>query len=214
MVKPGPRFVAKFFSIHAFFWLQINSVIAFETIDFYLCKQVQIHALKKKHVLLLISRPDDISQEEILFLSNMYKDLKASKECRIVWLPIVDGSIDRQQALDKFKNLQKRMPWYSIQDPGMIQPAVIKYVKEEWKYSKKAIIVSVDPQGRILNQNAFHTLWIWGISAFPFTAETEEALWKEKPWTLELLVGDIDATILEWVLTFQLISSNNISMSM
>ncbi|GAY69352.1 hypothetical protein CUMW_271280 [Citrus unshiu] len=167
--------------------------------DFYLCKQVQIHVLKKKHVLLLISRPDDISQEEILFLSNMYKDLKESKECRIVWLPIVDGSIDRQQALDKFKNLQKRMPWYSIQDPAMIQPAVIKYVKEEWKYSKKAIIVSVDPQGRILNQNAFHTLWIWGISAFPFTAETEEALWKEKPWTLELLVGDIDATILEWM---------------
>ncbi|KAK9203762.1 hypothetical protein WN943_014018 [Citrus x changshan-huyou] len=160
---------------------------------------VQIHVLKKKHVLLLISRPDDISQEEILFLSNMYKDLKESKECRIVWLPIVDGSIDRQQALDKFKNLQNRMPWYSIQDPAMIQPAVIKYVKEEWKYSKKAIIVSVDPQGRILNQNAFHTLWIWGISAFPFTAETEEALWKEKPWTLELLVGDIDATILEWM---------------
>ena len=214
MVKPGQRFVAKFLSIHAFFQLQINSVTAYETIDFYLCKQVQIDVLKKKHVLLLISSLDNLSQEEILVLRKMYKDLKASKECRIVWLPIVDRSIDWQQTLYKFESLQKRMPWYTIQDPATIQPAVIKYIKEEWKYSKKAILVSVDPQGRILNQNAFHTLWIWGISAFPFTAETEEALWKEKSWTLELLVGGIDATILQWVLTFQLSSSNSISMSM
>ncbi|KAL9438513.1 hypothetical protein AB3S75_024226 [Citrus x aurantiifolia] len=160
---------------------------------------VQIDVLKKKHVLLLISSLDNLSQEEILVLRKMYKDLKASKECRIVWLPIVDRSIDWQQTLYKFESLQKRMPWYTIQDPATIQPAVIKYIKEEWKYSKKAILVSVDQQGRILNQNAFHTLWIWGISAFPFTAETEEALWKEKSWTLELLVGGIDATILQWM---------------
>lgn len=161
--------------------------------------KVQIDVLKKKHVLLLISSVDDLSREEILVLSRMYKDLKTSKECRIVWLPIVDRSIDWQQTLHKFENLQKRMPWYTIQDPTKIQPAVIKYIKEEWKFSKKAILVSVDAQGRILNQNAFRMLWIWGISAFPFTAETEEALWKEKSWTLELLVGGIDATVIEWM---------------
>ena len=132
----------------------------------------------------------------------MYRDPKASEEYHyaIVWLPIVDRSIAWDEGYrQKFEQLQAMMPWYTVQHPTIIEPAVVKYAKEVWKFSKKAILVPVDPQGRILNQNAFHMLWIWGNLAFPFSAEKEAALWKAESWRLELLIDDIDATILEWV---------------
>ncbi|KDO69425.1 hypothetical protein CISIN_1g019680mg [Citrus sinensis] len=132
----------------------------------------------------------------------MYRDPKASEEYHyaIVWLPIVDRSIAWDDGYQqKFEQLQAMMPWYTVQHPTIIEPAVVKYIKEVWKFSKKAILVPVDPQGRILNQNAFHMLWIWKNLAFPFTAEREAALWKAESWRLELLVDGIDATILEWM---------------
>ncbi|KAL9438518.1 hypothetical protein AB3S75_024230 [Citrus x aurantiifolia] len=155
----------------------------------------QIDVLNKKHVLLLISSLDYLSEEEILVLNQMYGELKASKECRIVWLPILDKSVDWQS---EFENLQEKMPWYTVQDPTMIRPAVVKNIQKVWKFSTKAILVAVDPQGRILNRNVFHMLKMWGTSAFPFTAEREAALWKESTWN-KLLFGRIDATILQWI---------------
>ena len=152
-------------------------------------------------MLLLISSLD-LSAEEILVLDQMYRDPKASEEYHyaIVWLPIVDRSIAWDDGYQqKFEQLQAMMPWYTVQHPTIIEPAVVKYIKEVWNFSKKAILVPVDPQGRILNQNAFHMLWIWKNLAFPFTAEREAALWKAESWRPELLVDGIDATILEWV---------------
>ncbi|KAL9434092.1 hypothetical protein AB3S75_028847 [Citrus x aurantiifolia] len=163
--------------------------------------RVNIDVLRKKHVLLLISSLD-LSAEEILVLDQMYRDPKASEEYHyaIVWLPIVDRSIAWDDGYQqKFEQLQAMMPWYTVQHPTIIEPAVVKYIKEVWKFSKKAILVPVDPQGRILNQNAFHMLWIWKSLAFPFSAEREAALWKAESWRPELLVDGIDATILEWM---------------
>ncbi|KAI9108812.1 hypothetical protein K1719_020117 [Acacia pycnantha] len=79
-----------------------------------------------------------------------------------------------------------------------LRNAVIKYIKEVWNFTKKAIVVALDPQGRLSSPNAIHMIWIWGNLAFPFTHEKEEILWKSEIWSLELLVDGIDPSVLEW----------------
>ncbi|KAK3228243.1 hypothetical protein Dsin_008105 [Dipteronia sinensis] len=162
---------------------------------------VHIDVLRKKHVLLLISDLD-LSHEEITVLDHMYRESKAGSEhyYEILWLPVVDRSIAWHEGLQqKFEQLQAMMPWYSVHHPSLIEPAVIKYIKEVLHFSKKPILVPLDPQGRVLNQNAFNMLWIWRNLAFPFTSEREEALWNAESWGLELLVDRIDVTVLNWI---------------
>lgn len=167
-----------------------------------MAKQASIEVLKRKHVLLLISDLD-ISPDEILILSHMSeKSLRpAEVQYEVIWLPILDSlTLWNEANKAKFKLLQSTMPWYTVLDPSIMEPAVIKYIKEVWRFAKMSILVSLDPQGRVVSQNALHMLWIWGNSAFPFTSEKEEALWKsETNWKLELLIDAIDPEVLNSV---------------
>jgi len=151
-------------------------------------------------VLLLISDLD-LSQEEILVLDNLYKDARARGDTHyeMVWIPVVDKAIWNDVNKQKFEYLQSLMAWYSVCDPFIIEPSAVKYIKEVWNFSKTAILVALDPQGRLSSPNAVHMIWIWGNLAFPFTSEKEESLWKQEIWSLELLVDGIDPTVLEWV---------------
>jgi hypothetical protein len=161
-----------------------------------LAKQVNIEVLKRKYVLLFISDLD-ISHEEIAILSHYYESSRRTEaQYEVVWLPILDRLTPWQE---KFKTLQSMMPWYTVLDPSIMEPAVVKYIKDAWHFAKKSILVSLDPQGRVVSQNALHMLWIWGNLAFPFTSEKEESLWKSETWTPGLLVGDIDPAVLDSV---------------
>ena len=91
------------------------------------------------------------------------------------------------------------MPWFSVHEPSIIERSVIRFIKEKWNFTKKTILVALDPQGKVSSTNALHMLWIWGNQAFPFTSEREEALWKTESWRLELLIDGIDLSILDWV---------------
>ncbi|KAK7350668.1 hypothetical protein VNO77_09528 [Canavalia gladiata] len=164
--------------------------------------KVSLEVLRRKHVLLLISDLD-LSQEEILILDNLYKDARSRGETHyeMVWIPIVDRATWNDVNRQKFEYLQSTMLWYSVVDPFIIEPSVIKYIKEVWNFTKKAILVALDPQGRLSSPNALHMIWIWGNLAFPFTSEKEESLWKQELWSLELLVDGIDPTVLEWMTT-------------
>lgn len=91
------------------------------------------------------------------------------------------------------------MPWYSVFHPSLLDPAVVRYIKEVWHFNKKPLLVVLDPQGKVVNPNAIHMIWIWGSTAFPFTSNREESLWKEETWRIELLADAIDANIPDWV---------------
>ncbi|KAL3748068.1 hypothetical protein ACJRO7_009313 [Eucalyptus globulus] len=167
--------------------------------------RVGLEVLTKKTVLLLISDLD-ISFEDMVLLDHIYRESRARPENQfeIVWLPIVD--IDPKSAAwdmthqQIFETLQSIMPWYTVHHPSILEPAVIKYIREEWRFSKSIIIVALDPQGRLASPNAFHMIRIWGNLAFPFAKEREEALWREERWTLKLIIGGLDdGTIKEWV---------------
>ncbi|MFS7964157.1 putative sieve element occlusion [Helianthus anomalus] len=163
--------------------------------------RVNVDVLRRKTVLLLISDLD-ISHEEILVLTQIYKDSRIQPDLHyeVVWVPVVDNLMawnDSHQ--HKLEQLQSMMTWHMLHHPTLLEPAVIKYIKQVWHFEKKPILVSLDPQGRVASPNALHMVWIWRNDAYPFTSMKEDALWKEETWTLELLVDSIDRYILHWI---------------
>ncbi|TYI34478.1 hypothetical protein ES332_A03G012200v1 [Gossypium tomentosum] len=161
--------------------------------------EVYINVLRRKHVLLLISDLD-ISEEEIRVLEVVYKErISSGLNYEIKWLPIVDRTTWNNGYQEKFSTLQSIMSWYTVSHHVAIEPAVIKYIREEWGFVKKPIAVTLNPQGKVLCPNALSMMWIWGNSAFPFSSEKEESFWKAKPWTLDLLVGRLETNLPTWV---------------
>ncbi|KDP46378.1 hypothetical protein JCGZ_10218 [Jatropha curcas] len=162
--------------------------------------RVKIDVLCNKNVLLLISDLD-ISEDDIFMLTNIQESRDLRKEQQeghqyeIVWLPIIDWKDDMQ---DRFKKLQDGMTWYSICHPSLIDRGVIRFVREEWHFEKKPILVVLDPKGKVASFNAIHMMWIWGDLAFPFTTSREEELWSKESWGLKLLVNGLDPAVINW----------------
>ncbi|KAH6819967.1 hypothetical protein C2S53_018126 [Perilla frutescens var. hirtella] len=161
--------------------------------------KVGIEALRGKTVLLLISDAD-ISHDELLILGQIYQDSRKRPEFHyeIVWLPLLEKMINQQDE-HKFEELQLQMPWYTLHNPGLLEPAVARYIKEAWHYTKKPILVALDPQGKLVSPNAIHMVWIWGNMAYPFTQKREMDLWNHEEWRLKLVVNGIDRKILDWI---------------
>ncbi|KDP26703.1 hypothetical protein JCGZ_17861 [Jatropha curcas] len=167
-------------------------------------KRASLDVLRRKNVLLYISDLE-LPREELEMLEQMYTEARqhpsrTESQYEVVWLPVVDRSSPWDDVKQKqFETLQTMMPWYSVYHPSLLDPAVIRYIKEVWRFNKKPLLVVLDPQGKVVNPNAIHMMWIWGSIAFPFTSLREEALWKEESWRIELLADAIDANILAWI---------------
>ncbi|XP_021807647.1 protein SIEVE ELEMENT OCCLUSION B-like [Prunus avium] len=158
-----------------------------------------LEVLRRRHVLLLITDLS-LSNEEIQILEHIYKEQqnRAEVEYEIVWLPVVDVTTWDEKRF-RFEELKSKMQWYVVHDPLIIEPPVIKFIRNDWHFDKKMIIVSLDPQGRVSSLNAVHMLWVWGNLAFPFTDEKEQALWNAESWRLQLVADGIDSNILDWI---------------
>ncbi|KAJ4848712.1 hypothetical protein Tsubulata_042471 [Turnera subulata] len=167
-------------------------------------KRASLDVLRRKNVLLLISDLE-LAHEELSMLQTMYSEARGNPEraeshYEVVWLPVVERSTPwDEKKQQQFELLQTEMPWYSIYHPSMLDPAVIRYIKEVWHFNKKPLLVVLDPQGKVANPNAIHMMWIWGSLAFPFTSAREAALWKEESWKIELLADTIDPIVMSWI---------------
>lgn len=161
-------------------------------------RRVHLDVLRRKNVLLLISGLD-ITHDELYILEQSYTESKIHAY-DIVWIPVIDGTKEWTNAMQvQFEALQASMPWYSVHHPSIIEKVVIKFFRNDWHFNGKPILVVLDPQGKVVNQDAMHMMWIWQSIAFPFTSEREESLWETESWRLELLVDGIDATISDWI---------------
>lgn len=164
--------------------------------------------LRRKIVLLYISDLRHVSDQEIMILDQMYQEsrqdsARLESQYEVVWLPVVDKAAPLTEVKQKkFQKLQSMMPWYSLYDPSLLEPATIRYIKEVWLFNARPILVVLDPQGKVVNLNAIHMMWIWGSLAYPFSSLREEALWKEETWGLELLADSIDPSLFDWVWSF------------
>ncbi|KAK1440897.1 hypothetical protein QVD17_06730 [Tagetes erecta] len=166
-------------------------------------QRVSLEVLRKRNVLLLISGLD-MSRDEVSILEQIYSEMRVQGRrmdslYEVLWVPIVDLSVmNTDKVKEQFEDFMNSMPWYSVYNPsqvGMVQ----RSIREMWHFRNKPILVVLDPQGKELNLNAFHMMWIWGSNAFPFSIAREEALWREETWRLELLTSGMDPTILDWV---------------
>ncbi|KAK1440896.1 hypothetical protein QVD17_06729 [Tagetes erecta] len=165
-------------------------------------QRVNLEVLRKRNVLLLISGLD-MSRDELLVLEQIYNDSRVGPRMDaiydVVWVPIVDPSAQYTGEMHaQFEEMKNTMPWYTVNHPSNVDRAVKRSIGERWHFKNKPILVVLDPQGRELSPNALHMMWIWGGLAFPFTMAKEESLWRDEAWRLELLIGGMDATILDW----------------
>ncbi|XP_035550430.1 protein SIEVE ELEMENT OCCLUSION B-like [Juglans regia] len=139
---------------------------------------LSIDVLKNKNVLLFISDVMDISVEEISILKPIFDGIRDKDEpYEIVWIPIVEHWTDDMQA--KFDMLQSKMPWYILQGfPPTV--ADIQIMKNEYcSLKNKPIVVVINPQGEVVHPNALRMIRLFGMKAFPFTAEAEKAIMPE-----------------------------------
>ncbi|XP_042484403.1 protein SIEVE ELEMENT OCCLUSION B-like isoform X2 [Macadamia integrifolia] len=119
---------------------------------------------------------------------------------QVVWIPVVDKTLPWTETMQRdYDRLQATMPEYSVHQPSLINPGVIKYFKEMWHFNKKPILVVLNGLGKVENPNALHMLWIWRSFAFNFSSNQEKELWSSETWRLEFLVDGIDEDILRWV---------------
>ncbi|KAK7391679.1 hypothetical protein VNO78_20098 [Psophocarpus tetragonolobus] len=154
---------------------------------------VEISELKKKHVYLLISTLD-MTEEEILVLRPVYDYIKSSDEYKIVWIPIVEEWTEK--LLKRFEFLKSKMPWYVVQHFGPI--AGYRFIKEEWHFKKRPMVVVLNPQGKVQHANAFHLIHVYGMKAFPFTSADQERIDREIHW-IGSVVGDHHPHISTWI---------------
>jgi hypothetical protein len=153
--------------------------------------------LRKKNVLLFFSGLD-ISIDEISTLKLIDDGIRKEDQYKIVWIPIVEEWTNDVQR--KFQLLQSKMSWYIVQ---YFAPVVgIRFIKEEWKFENKSMIVVMNPQGKVEHLNALHMIRVWGMKAFPFTKEVEVRLVKEMNWIGDILVG-IHPNLQHWVKSFK-----------
>lgn len=128
--------------------------------------------------------------------------MRVESQFELVWIPVTERSTTtpwNEEKQNKFESLQAMMPWYSVHHPSIIDPAVIRYIKEVWRFTGKPLVVVLDSQGKVANPNALHMMAIWGSMAYPFTSIREEALWKDETWRIDLLADNLDINLQNWV---------------
>ncbi|GAU47934.1 hypothetical protein TSUD_14040 [Trifolium subterraneum] len=149
-------------------------------------QMVSIEVFRKKHVLVFISGLDSI-RNEVRLLNSIYDGLQhdpselkgyRKEDFKILWIPIVDEWTLLHKA--EFDNLKLEMPWYVVE---YFKPlAGIRLIREDLNYKNKPIVPVLNPQGRVVNYNAMHMIFVWGIDAFPFRPTYDESLTQKWNW--------------------------------
>ncbi|PIA51533.1 hypothetical protein AQUCO_01100412v1 [Aquilegia coerulea] len=164
------------------------------------CSSVQhklsVSKLLNKVVLLLISKPDILPIEDLIFLVQQtyslphHDDLESSYE--IVWVPITSSSTWTDTDTEVFYHLSNTLPWYSLREPWLLGSEVVKYIKQVWNFVDEPLMVVLDPRGAVSSPNAISMVFIWGSMAYPFSIFREQQLWDEVNWSLKLILDEID----------------------
>ncbi|RWR74390.1 protein SIEVE ELEMENT OCCLUSION B-like protein [Cinnamomum micranthum f. kanehirae] len=150
-------------------------------------KKECLKVLKCKTVILFISNLD-ILDEEINDIAQRVSTQVVGKY-EIVWFPIVDmPNTEKEAVIEKKARLMK---WRSLHFSVTLQPYVIQYIKKDWHFEKKPVMVVFNAHGKVVNSNAYHMIMIWGNAAYPFFATKEETLWRNSKWNLEFFIDGV-----------------------
>ncbi|OVA20550.1 Sieve element occlusion [Macleaya cordata] len=180
--------------------------------------KIGVSELVNKVVVLLISKPEILPLEELLFLvnqtcSSLPHNEKSERNYEFVWVPISSSSTWTDEEKNAFDYLSNTLPWYSVHHPWLLRSAAINYLKQESNFVDEPIMVVVDHNGRVTSSNAINMVYIWGVRAYPFSVSREEELWEEVNWSVQLIIDEIDPLLSKQVeegRTLCLYGSNNI----
>jgi hypothetical protein len=126
------------------------------------------------------------------------KFIRKKDPYKIVWILIVEKwTNDLRKKFEQL--LMPKRSWYIVQH--FSSTVGIKFIKEEWKFENRPIVVVMNPQGKVAHQNALHMIRVWGINAYPFTKEVEQHLLKESNW-IEYIMAGIHPSLQKWVRLF------------
>ncbi|PHU02909.1 hypothetical protein BC332_28160 [Capsicum chinense] len=203
------------------YWILRSSIsCASQIADFRTMKDNQygIQELKNKVVLLLISKPELFSVEEIFYLVRQMHDHPLHKKIggsyAILWVPIPSSHTWSLTDELNFQFLSNSLPWFSIRRPWSLHSAVVNFIRQEWIYKNEPVMVVLSTDGVVTNLNATDMVWLWGAKAFPFSASREKELWEQENRILQLLIHGIDPLLTNWVEEgkhFCIYGSDNIS---
>ncbi|CAL8073292.1 unnamed protein product [Prunus armeniaca] len=159
-------------------------------------KPVHIDILRTTNVLMFISSLD-ISEDYISLLKPIYDFTKKSNEYKIVWVPVVEKWTTELQV--NFETLRVKMPWYTAGQAGA-HIAGIKYIKEDWNFNGKPMLVVLNSKSELQHSNALRMISIWGKEAFPFDQKKEEELLLSlrDTWFTAVIDG-IHTSVTEWI---------------
>ncbi|KVH95649.1 hypothetical protein Ccrd_002263, partial [Cynara cardunculus var. scolymus] len=152
-----------------------------------------------KVVMLLVSKPDLLPIDQTLLLLQQTKEHPHNKsieqDYEIVWVPSSETwTLDEHMGFDYLSN---SLPWLSVRQPWLLNSAVVRMIREEWKFEEDPLMVVLDSVGVASNYNAIDMVLIWGPKAFPFSNSREKELWElEEPWNLQLIN-------LDWINEFE-----------
>ena len=130
--------------------------------------------VRGKNLLLFFSTLD-ITEEDIELVNSVYEKAKKKENYIIVWVPIVEEwSEDLWSKIDH-QRVQFEMPWYIVQQRKS-SVAGIRYIKQEWKFKDKPLLVKINPLSEVKDKNAIYTINRFGVDAL-FDERVDESNW-------------------------------------
>ncbi|XP_034684550.1 protein SIEVE ELEMENT OCCLUSION C isoform X3 [Vitis riparia] len=166
-------------------------------------KKLGVSELKNKVVICMVSKPEPLPIEELLFLVQQTYDHphhnKLERSYEIVWVPIPSSDTWTEAEERSFDFLCYSLPWYSVRQPWLLCSEVVTFIKQKWNFKDEPIMVVFDSQGKVTNSNAMDMALIWGDRAYPFSASVEKKLWEEEKWNLQFMIDEIDSLLTKLV---------------
>ncbi|VVA90981.1 unnamed protein product [Arabis nemorensis] len=167
-------------------------------------KQMATTELKEKVILLLLSKPELLPIEPLLFMLQQLYDHPSNttteQNYEILWIPIPSSQKWTDEEKGNFNFFSNSLPWISVRRPWLMSSTVLNFLRTEWPYRDgETMVVVMDPKGRVMNMNAMDMVLIWGIRAYPFSVSREDELWEEDGWSMQLLLEGIHPAFETWV---------------
>ena len=83
----------------------------------------------------------------------------------------------------------------------MLKIASCRFIKEQWHFKGKPLLVVLNSQGQVECENEIHMIRVYGGESFPFTRGAEETLLKVECWIVFATIH-IKPEIPRWVRSF------------
>ncbi|PON83305.1 Sieve element occlusion [Trema orientale] len=158
--------------------------------------------LRGKVGLLFVTNKMSLSGEDSRFMEAIKNKIDGEKNFQLVWIPVMDIIVSNYSEIsNNTSNWSSGSKYASYCFPTArnVNTPAITYIKEEWHFKEKTMLVVMNERGIIENYDAIDLLRHWGMEAFPFNKVAEARILDKVNWP-ETLVSDLGVPDLkQWI---------------